>query len=103
MDGRFCGSVGLGHVGVIIYGGEEVCDGAGMVVGGGFKSSFGSGEGLWCDRAVGVIEFSNDLRDGADENAGGVVDEVGKDVGVQGSVDLLDECPFNEVSVIKNC
>ena len=91
MDGRFCGSADLGHVGVIVYGGEEACNGAGMVVGGGFESSFGGSEGLWCDRAVGVVEFTHDLRDGADEEASGVVDEVGKDFGVQGGVDLLAE------------
>ena len=102
MDGHFCGSAGLGHVGVIVFGGEEACNGAGMIVGGGFESSFGGGEVLWCDRAVGVIEFTHDLRDGANEEAGGVVDEVSKDVRVQGGVDLLDDCTFDEVAVIEN-
>ena len=102
MDVRFCGSAGLGHVGVVVYGSEEACNGAGMVVGGGFESSFGGGEGLWCDRSVVVIEFIHDLGDGADEEASGVVDEVGKDVGVKGGVDLLDDCPFDEFAVIEN-
>ena len=74
-----------------------------MVVDCGLKFCLGNGEGLGSNGSKGAVEFCEDLRDRALEEACVVVDKVNQAVGVDGGVDLLNDPSFDVVASVEDC
>ena len=81
------------------YGCENVHDWYGVVVGSGFQSGPGSGQNLWSNGPICFEELLHeDVGDWTSKEAGVIVDEVGKAVWIDSSVDLLDDCAFGLIA-----
>ena len=82
-------------MGVFVDRREDGDNGACVVVGGGFDFGACRGKRLGCYGSVGVEKVLENVRDGAFEESGVVVDHVGKAVFIKSSVDLLDDGAFD--------
>ena len=90
------------HAGVFVDFGENGDDGSAVVVGYGFDFCLGGGERLRGDGSVCIEESLDDLGDSALEEPCVVVNEVGKAVSIEGSVDLLHDGSFNEIAGVES-
>ena len=69
-----------------------------MVVGSGLQGGLGGGQSLGSGCSIRLEQLFHYVGDWTFEEAGVAVDEVGKAVWIDSSVDLLDNCAFDEVT-----
>jgi hypothetical protein len=92
---------GFGHACIFVDGSENRDDGAAMVVAEGFDIGFFGGKRLRSNCSIGVKQCLNDMRDCALQESSVVVDEIGEAVVLEGSVDLLNDGPLDEVAGVE--
>jgi hypothetical protein len=83
------------------YLGEQVDDGARMVVNDGLGVPSGSCEGLGRNFAVGFVEGLKNFWDGTFEEASDIVNHVGNDVAIECTVKLLYDDSLDEVACME--